>query len=81
MEEIKKNRNINLLPKYFIINPKTKQENIELEIYPNNPVRLTIVHTLCLGASSVAITPVSTCTPNIRNPDKAALQYKKIGLK
>ncbi|MDR2978125.1 MAG: hypothetical protein LBU56_01620 [Rickettsiales bacterium] len=63
-----------------MVNPKTIQENIELEIYPNNPVKLTMVHTLFLGASSAAITPVSTCTPNIKKPDKAALKHRKIEL-
>lgn len=71
-EQIKKNENIMLLPKHSTSNPKTTHENIELAIYPNNPVKLTIVHTLFCGAMSTAITPVSTCTPNIKNPDKAA---------
>jgi len=79
-EEMKKNENIMLLPQCLTSTPKTTHENIELAIYPNNPVKLTSAHTLFCEAISTAITPVNTCTPNIKNPDKVAPKLIRVML-
>ncbi len=79
-EQMEKNENIILLPQCLTSTPKSTHENIELAIYPNNPVKLTIAHTLFCGAISTAITPVSTCTPNIKNPDKIAQRFIRINV-